>query len=102
MYCISGAFGKQIWWLLRIFYKEASTVETDRVTDEQGWRIAEAEDSGGEEEPVKEKGANAKKGRGKGSARGKSTRKGKAAAAAKGKGKVSCLSCTAHTHLYSP
>ena len=102
MYRRSRAFGKHLWWLLRIFCKETSTVETDRVTDEQGWRIAEAEESGDEKEPLKKKGANAKKDRGKGSARRKSARKGKAAAAAKGKGKVSCLSCTAHTHLYSP
>ena len=75
------------------------------MSAEQGWRIAEAEESGDEKEPVKkkgEKGAEAKKGRGKGSAKGKSTRKGKAAAA-KGKGKVSFLSCTAHTHIsFSP
>ena len=70
---------------------------------EQGSRIAEAEESG-DEEPVKKKarkGVNAKKDRGKGSARGKSARKGKADTA-KGKGKVSCLSCTAHTYLHSP
>lgn len=100
MYRISRAFGKCLWWLLRIFCKETSTLETDRVSAEQGWRIAEAEESGDEKEPVKKKGkkgADANKGRGKGSAKGKSTRKGKAAAA-KGKGKVSFLSCTAHTH----